>query len=64
MLRKAFLTILSVLGSVILSQAALAAKPIIDQNCYQQILDNLVVSKRDIISYKKNFQGLAARRFG
>ncbi len=58
MLRKAFLTILSVLGSVILSQAALAAKPIIDQNCYQQILDNLVVSKRDIISYKKTFRAL------
>ena len=57
-MRKAFLTILSVWGVVAFSQPASAVKPIIDQNCYQQILDNLVISKRDIISYKKTFRAL------
>jgi len=56
--RKVFLTIWLLSGAVICPQTVQAAKPIIDSECYRQILDNLVVSKRDIISYKKIFRAL------
>lgn len=51
-------------GSIICPQAVNAAKPIIDQECYRQIMENLVISKRDIVSYKKIFRALKQNDIG
>lgn len=56
--RKVFLAVVLAFITGVFSQAAKAAKPIIDQQCYKQIMDDLVVSKRDIVSYKKIFRAL------
>lgn len=58
MWKRLFLTVAALLSAGWFPQKAFAAKPIIDRQCYQQIMDNLVISRRDIASYKKIFRAL------
>ena len=58
MWKRLFLTVAALLSAGWFPQKTFAAKPIIDRQCYQQIMDNLVISRRDIVSYKKIFRAL------